>query len=67
MKIDTEDTIAAISTPMGEGGFGIVRLSGSQAIPIVTRLFIPKRKKSLTGVNTFTIHYGHIYDKEKPV
>lgn len=34
MKIDTEDTIAAISTPMGEGGFGIVRLSGSQAIPI---------------------------------
>jgi len=67
LKIDTEDTIAAISTPMGEGGFGIVRLSGRQAIPIVARLFIPQRKKSLTGVNTFTIHYGHIYDKEKPV
>ena len=67
MNIDTEDTIAAISTPMGEGGFGIVRLSGSQAIPIVLRLFIPKRKKNLAGVNTFTIHYGHIYDREKLV
>lgn len=67
MKIDTEDTIAAISTPMGEGGFGIVRLSGSQAISIVTRLFVPKRKKSLTEVDTFSIHYGHIYDKEKRV
>ncbi len=67
MKIDAEDTIVAISTPMGEGGIGIVRLSGSEAIPIVMRLFIPKRKKNLTGVKTFTTHYGHIYDKGKLV
>lgn len=67
MKIDTEDTIVAISTPMGEGGIGIVRLSGSQAISIVRRLFIPKRKKNLSRVKTFTIHYGHIYDRGKLV
>ena len=67
MKIDTEDTIVAISTPMGEGGIGIVRLSGSQAIPIVCRLFIPKRKKNLARVKTFTIHYGHVYDRGKLV
>ncbi|MCJ7645760.1 tRNA uridine-5-carboxymethylaminomethyl(34) synthesis GTPase MnmE [bacterium] len=67
MKIDTEDTIVAISTPMGEGGIGIVRLSGSQAISIVRRLFIPKRKKNLSTVETFTIHYGHIYDRGKLV
>ena len=67
MKIETEDTIVAISTPMGEGGIGIVRLSGSQAIPIVMRLFVPKRKKNLVSVKTFTIHYGHIYDREKLV
>lgn len=67
MKIDTEDTIAAISTPMGEGGFGIVRLSGREAISIATRMFIPKRKKNLARADTFTIHYGHIYDKEKLV
>ena len=67
MKIETEDTIVAISTPMGEGGIGIVRLSGSQAIPIVMKLFIPKRKKNLAGVKTFTIHYGHIYDRGKLV
>jgi tRNA modification GTPase len=67
LKVDTEDTIVAISTPMGEGGIGIVRLSGNQAISIVTRLFIPKRKKNLSEVNTFTIHYGHIYDRGKLV
>jgi len=57
----------AISTPMGEGGIGIVRLSGKEAIAIVSRLFIPKREKNLTTVSTFTIHYGHILDKGKIV
>ncbi|NIM02627.1 tRNA uridine-5-carboxymethylaminomethyl(34) synthesis GTPase MnmE [bacterium] len=65
--MDTEDTIAAISTPMGEGGFGIVRLSGREAISIATRMFIPKREKNLARADTFSIHYGHIYDKEKLV
>jgi tRNA modification GTPase len=34
-----QDTIAAISTPIGEGGIGIVRLSGKDALPIAQRLF----------------------------
>jgi len=67
LNIDAEDTIVAISTPMGEGGIGIVRLSGSQAISVVMRLFVPKKKKNLAGVKTFTTHYGHIYDKGKVV
>src|SRR5690349_8983150 len=38
-----DDTIAAIATPVGEGGIGIIRLSGRDALPIVQRLFSPHR------------------------
>src|SRR4051812_49328396 len=38
-----DDTIAAIATPPGEGGIGIVRLSGPDALPILERIFIPRR------------------------
>jgi tRNA modification GTPase len=38
-----DDTIAAIATPPGEGGIGIVRLSGPDALPILGRIFIPRR------------------------
>lgn len=56
------DTIAAISTPLGEGGIGIVRLSGPQAITIVDGLFRSPRRISLQRVPTHTIHYGFIVD-----
>ena len=52
-----QDTIAAISTPIGEGGIGIVRLSGENACPIADRLFdkgLPDRR----------LVYGHIFDPE---
>ena len=38
-----DDTIAAIATPVGEGGIGIIRLSGQDALPILQRLFKPRR------------------------
>ncbi|MBF2191441.1 tRNA uridine-5-carboxymethylaminomethyl(34) synthesis GTPase MnmE [Staphylococcus epidermidis] len=56
------DTITSISTPMGEGAIGIVRLSGPQAIEIVDILY--KGKKKLSEVETHTINYGHIIDPE---
>ena len=56
------DTITSISTPMGEGAIGIVRLSGPQAIGIGDKLY--KGKKKLSEVNTHTINYGHIIDPE---
>lgn len=52
------DTIAAISTPMGEGGIAIIRVSGSEAIPLVDRIF--KGKQPLLSVNSHTIHYGFL-------
>lgn len=55
----TTDTIAAISTALGEGAIGIVRLSGPQAIAIANRVF---KGRNLEKVASHTIHYGHIMD-----
>ncbi|GAV24072.1 tRNA uridine-5-carboxymethylaminomethyl(34) synthesis GTPase MnmE [Carboxydothermus islandicus] len=57
-----EDTIAAISTPLGEGGIGIVRVSGPQAIEAVKKVFVPRKNKDLAKVPGFTLHYGKIID-----
>ncbi|WP_442602505.1 tRNA uridine-5-carboxymethylaminomethyl(34) synthesis GTPase MnmE [Paenibacillus sp. KN14-4R] len=54
------DTIAAISTPLGEGGIAVIRVSGEEAIPLVDRIF--KSKNKLADVATHTVHYGHIID-----
>jgi tRNA modification GTPase len=56
------DTIAAISTPMGEGAIAIVRLSGDQAISISDKLFRGVGGKRLSEVASHTIHYGHLVD-----
>lgn len=56
------DTIAAISTPMGEGAIAIVRLSGDQAIAIADKLFKGMGGKRLQTVSSHTIHYGQIID-----
>jgi tRNA modification GTPase len=56
------DTIAAISTPMGEGAIAIVRLSGDDSIKIADHIFRSISGKRLTEVQTHTIHYGHLID-----
>ncbi|HCY8447667.1 TPA: tRNA uridine-5-carboxymethylaminomethyl(34) synthesis GTPase MnmE [Staphylococcus aureus] len=56
------DTITSISTPMGEGAIGIVRLSGPQAVEIADKLY--KGKHLLNYVPSHTINYGHIIDPE---
>ncbi len=57
------DTIAAISTPLGEGGIAVIRVSGDEAIPQVDQIF--DSKKSLEEVPTHTVHYGYIKDPER--
>ena len=56
------DTIAGISTALGVGAISIIRVSGKDAIPLVNEIF---KGKDLTKVNTHTIHYGHIVNKEE--
>lgn len=59
------NTIAAISTPRGEGGIGIVRLSGDESLGILSKIFKPKSKKDVKEIKSYTINYGHIYDGEE--
>ncbi len=56
------DTIAAISTPRGEGGIGIVRMSGDEALVILGKIFKPVSGKNIEDLRNFSINYGHIYD-----
>lgn len=61
MLIDNlEDTIAAISTAVGEGSVGIVRLSGQNALAIADEVFIGKRNLKPSEFKTYTMHYGRI-------
>jgi tRNA modification GTPase len=59
-----EDTIAAIATPLGEGGIGIVRISGPEGIEIVNKIFQSPKNIDLKKVPTYKAHYGHIYNPE---
>ncbi|AXF56496.1 tRNA uridine-5-carboxymethylaminomethyl(34) synthesis GTPase MnmE [Salicibibacter kimchii] len=52
------DTIAAISTPPGEGAIAIIRISGEASLPIADRMYRGKQK--LRDVDSHTIHYGHL-------
>ena len=63
MSITKEfDAITAISTPLGEGAIGIVRLSGSQAFDIANKVF---KGKDIHSLPSHTINYGHIMDPDK--
>ena len=59
-----EDTIAAISTALGIGAISIIRVSGTEAISNVNKIF---KGKDLSQVPTHTIHYGHIMDENKVI
>ena len=58
-----EDTIAAIATPLGEGGIAIIRISGIKAVNVGDSVFQPlsKAKNHLANSKSHTIHYGYIY------
>lgn len=58
-----EDTIAAIATPPGEGGIGIVRISGSKALDIAKEVFVFGSKKNQTFKDRY-LHYGKVVDEE---
>lgn len=62
-NVKLDDTIVAISTPIGEGGIGIVRLSGKDALKIADRIFLSKNGKKPSRFKTYTVHYGHIVNK----
>lgn len=63
-----ETTIAAISTAMSASGIGIVRISGEDAMDVISRIYRSKNgKKNIKEVKSHTIHYGYICDGEETV
>jgi tRNA modification GTPase len=64
-----DDTIAAIATPLGEGGLAVVRLSGPQALAIADKNFLPVGKNSLkpSAATTHTIQFGKIVRGKKTI
>ncbi len=57
-----EDTIAAIATAYGEGGIGIIRISGEEAGNILDTIFVPKYFKDEKPITNKRLYYGHIID-----
>ena len=66
MKFWENDTIAAISTPIGESGIGIVRISGPKALEIAQEVFRDKNlnKTKIKNFFSHTVHYGFVIDPE---
>ena len=62
------DTIAAVSSPFGKGGVAVIRLSGSEALTVIDRLFRPKFKKyqRLADATPRMMVYGEIISPEDP-
>lgn len=61
---DLTDTISAISTPHGEGGIGIVRMSGPASISIAKKIFITPNGEGLNGIESHKVIYGYIRDPD---
>jgi tRNA modification GTPase len=61
---ELDDTIAAVSTPPGEGGIGVIRLSGPSAISIASRMFQSANGTALKNVASHTVHFGAIATKD---
>lgn len=62
-EIHLDDTIAAIATPPGEGGIGVIRISGPEAISIAAKIVRPR----LQFQTSHTVHHGHIVDQKETV
>lgn len=61
-SIIQKSAIAAIATPVGEGGIAVIRVSGKNAISVVNKAF---QGKDLTSLDSHTVHFGKIIDKNK--
>ena len=57
------DTISAIVTPPGEGGVGIVRMSGEESFAIADAMFRAKSGKKIEDIRSSSVSYGHILDE----
>ena len=62
MTWSLDDTIVAVGTPLGEGGIGIIRLSGPEAAAILRRLFVPANSRARQAWAPWRLCYGHVVE-----
>ena len=62
MNAFSEDTIAAISTPVAPGGIGMVRISGPQALEVADRVFRSVSGKQVQQTEGYRGLYGRVHD-----
>lgn len=65
MNHDLEDTIAAIATPVGEGGIAVIRVSGPDAFSVTQKIFRAAKGNELKDAATHTIHFGKIVSSDE--
>lgn len=58
------DTIAAIATPIGEGGIGIIRISGNQAKEYALKILLMSSGKPYINIDDHVMNYGKVYDPD---
>lgn len=63
--INIDDTICAIATALSPAGIGIIRISGNEAVKIVSNIFVNSKKEKIALNESHKIHYGYIYDEKK--
>ena len=62
---NSKDTIAAIATFPSKAALGIIRVSGGNALNIVSKIFVPHKKKNIKKAKNFTLHYRWIRENSK--
>ncbi|MFA5271045.1 MAG: tRNA uridine-5-carboxymethylaminomethyl(34) synthesis GTPase MnmE [Candidatus Omnitrophota bacterium] len=64
---NTRDTISAIATFPSKSALGVIKISGKSAINIISKIFLPAKKKDIKKAKTYTMHYGWIVERnQKP-
>src|SRR5256712_8439136 len=58
--MNASDTICAVATPPGEGGIGIIRLSGEKAIDLASAVFVGSGGRTVRDYKTHTLHHGEL-------
>ncbi len=59
-----KDTIAALSTPFGESGIAVIRISGPKSLEIAKAIFEPKNKKDISSLKPYQMYYGHLIEPD---
>lgn len=67
MSLHNTHTIAAISTAQGEGGIGVIRISGDDAITVADKVFVSVTGKKLADMKGYTAAFGHIYNNNEAI